>query len=62
MMFRVFWDVAQCSLIGVSEVRTALIMEEICTSETSVHSNETTRCYIPRDTKLKTTNEFDTHI
>jgi hypothetical protein len=61
MKFTVFWAVAQCSLIGVSEVRTALIMEEICTSETSVHSNETTWCYIPCDSKLQTTNEFDTH-
>jgi hypothetical protein len=40
----------------VSEVRTAFIistmMETVRTSETSVHSNDTTRSYIPEDSKL----------
>jgi hypothetical protein len=30
----------------------ALMMEAICTSETSVHFNVSTRCYIPEDSKL----------
>jgi hypothetical protein len=32
----------------------ALMMEAVRTSETSVHSNETTRRYIPEDSKLHT--------
>jgi hypothetical protein len=44
---------------GVSEVNTAsiiraVIMEAVRTSETSVHSNEGTRRYIPEESKLHT--------
>jgi hypothetical protein len=46
MKFRVFWDVAPCSLI-------AKMMEAVSTSETSVHSNETIRRYNPEDSKLR---------
>jgi hypothetical protein len=67
MKFRVFWDVAPCSLFrtDVSEVRTAsiisamveaviaLMMEAVRTCETSVHTAETTRHYIPADSKLQ---------
>jgi hypothetical protein len=59
MKFRAFWDVAPCSHIewaDVSEVLTASIiramMEAVHTSETSVHSDETTRRYIPEGSKL----------
>jgi hypothetical protein len=58
--FTVFWDVAPCSLIGVDRrfrgayCHHALMMEAVSTSETSVHSNATTRCYIPEDCKLHT--------
>jgi hypothetical protein len=63
--YRAFWDIAQCSLVGVydvSEVRTvsitALIVEAACTSETSVYwvrySNKTTRRYIPEGYNLHT--------
>jgi hypothetical protein len=46
-------------MTDVSEVRTAstikaMIMEAVCTSETSVNFNVTTRCYIPEDSKLHT--------
>jgi hypothetical protein len=66
MNTRAFWDVLQCSFIGVetdvSGVRTAsiirvtngfitLMMEVIRTSETSVYS-ETTRHYIPECSHL----------
>jgi len=54
MKFTVFWAVAQCSLIGVSEVRTALMMEAVCTTETLVYCNETTWCYIPEGSDLQT--------
>jgi hypothetical protein len=45
MTFRVFLDIAPCNLI-------ALMMEAVRISETSVHSNKTTRRYIPEDSKL----------
>jgi hypothetical protein len=61
LKFGVFWEVGQCSLIGVSDVselRTASIimamMEAVCTSETSVHSNETIRRHIPKESQLHT--------
>jgi hypothetical protein len=50
--------VASLEWTDVSEVHTewysfiTLMTEAVCTSETSAHSNETTRCYIPEDTKL----------
>jgi hypothetical protein len=34
-----------------------MVMEAICTSETSVNFNVTTRCYIPEDSKLHTVND-----
>jgi hypothetical protein len=43
----VFWDVLPCKII-VSEVRAALMMEAVLTSETSV-SNYFRRQYIPED-------------
>jgi hypothetical protein len=60
LKYRVFWDVASCSHIEVdrlSEERTAaiisaLMMAAVCSCETSVHFNATTRCYIPEDSKL----------
>jgi hypothetical protein len=46
-------------LTDVSVVRTvsiiALMMEAVCTSETSVNINFTTRQYIPDDSKLHLT-------
>jgi hypothetical protein len=45
MKFRVFWNVAPCSLV-------VLMMEAVRTSEMSVYSNETTWSYIPEDSKL----------
>jgi hypothetical protein len=39
--------------LGVGSGFIALMMEAICASETSVYSNETTRHYIPEDSKLK---------
>jgi hypothetical protein len=60
MKFRVFWDVALCSLDEVERcfrdmhgLVIALMMEEVCTSETSVHFNETTWHYIPEYSKLQ---------
>jgi hypothetical protein len=57
MKMRIFWDTAQCNLVGVdiSEVRTASIirvMEAEHTSETSVYSNETTLRCIPEGSHL----------
>jgi hypothetical protein len=54
MKFRVFWDVALCSHIEVYRRfrGTALIMDAVSTSETSVNFNVTIRCYIPEDSKL----------
>jgi hypothetical protein len=46
LKFRVFWD--------VSAVYQALMMEAVCTSETSVYFNVTAQCYIPEDSKLHT--------
>jgi hypothetical protein len=65
MKFRLFWDVVS-EWTNVSEVHTAsiirminhlfiiaLMMEAVSTSETSVHSSETTQCYIPGDSTLQ---------
>jgi hypothetical protein len=61
MKFIVFWDVVPCSHIEVdrhTEIHTtsifSLMMEAVHTSETSVHFNVTTWCYIPEDYKLHT--------
>jgi hypothetical protein len=61
MKFRVFWDVAPCSQVDVDRrfrgayclhhQGVALIMEAVCTSETSININLTTRHYIPEDSK-----------
>jgi hypothetical protein len=63
MKFRLFWDVAPCShvkLTDVSAVLTAditramaLFMEAVRASETSVNFNVTTQRYIPEDSKLQ---------
>jgi hypothetical protein len=52
MKFRIFWDVAPCSHVEVDRRYIALMMEAVRTSETSVNFNETTRRYIPEDSKL----------
>jgi hypothetical protein len=61
MKFRVFWDVAPCSHVEVVRRfcgayylhhQSALMMEAVSTSETSVNFNVTTRHYIPEDSKL----------
>jgi hypothetical protein len=52
MTFRVFLNIAPCSLI-------ALMMEAVRISETSVHSNKTTRRYIPEDSKHSNRADFD---
>jgi hypothetical protein len=44
-MTTVFWDVAPCSI-------TAVMMEAVSTSETSVNFYETTRHNIPEDSHL----------
>jgi hypothetical protein len=62
MKFKVFWDIALCSLVRVDRrFRVAyclhyqnfitLMMEAVRTSE-MVYSNETTCRYIPEDSKL----------
>jgi hypothetical protein len=55
----VFWVVAPCSLVEVSEVLAAsiiiaLMMEEARTSETLVNFYQTTRRYNPEDSYLST--------
>jgi hypothetical protein len=40
----VFWEAAVCSLVD-----SALIMDAVSFSETSVSIYQTTRCYIPKD-------------
>jgi hypothetical protein len=63
MKFRVFWDVAPCSQVDVTDVSDvhtasinsafiALMMEAVSTSETSVNIYLTTRQYIAEDSKL----------
>jgi hypothetical protein len=60
LKMRAFWDRAPCSLVevdpDVSEDCTAsiirVVMEAVCTSETSVYFNKTTWCYIPEDSLL----------
>jgi hypothetical protein len=61
----VFWVVAPCTLINTDRrfraaycsiivVTLPLVMEAVCTSETSVSFNETPRCYIPEYSQLHT--------
>jgi hypothetical protein len=66
MKCRVFWDVVPCSdevdwrfrgvycLASSRPWLITLMMEVVCTSETSVSSNMTTRRYIPEDSELHT--------
>jgi hypothetical protein len=54
MKFRVFWDVVTLKLRVISEVWFTLMMEAVCTPETLVNFNVTTKCYIPEDSKLHT--------
>jgi hypothetical protein len=58
LKFRVFWDVAPCSHVEADRrfrgaycvLRlAALLMEAVCTSETSVSFNVTIRHQIPED-------------
>jgi hypothetical protein len=54
MKFRLFWDVVPYSKVGVNR-RFRLIapmMEAVRTSETSVNTNLSTRCYILKDAEL----------
>jgi hypothetical protein len=53
MKFRLFWDVAPCSLVEVDRCFLALLMDAVRASETSMRFNVTTRRYIPQDSKLK---------
>jgi hypothetical protein len=53
LKFRVFWDVAPCSQVGVDR-RLRGADDGGSTSETSVTTNLTTRRYIPGDSKLHT--------
>jgi hypothetical protein len=48
MKFRVLWDVLSCSQVDVDRL-VALMMQAVCTSETSVNINLTTGQYIPED-------------
>jgi hypothetical protein len=59
MKAKAFWDIELCSLVevDVSEVLTAsiiraMMMKVVCTSETSVYFNETTRPYITESCHL----------
>jgi hypothetical protein len=59
----IFWDVTPCSLLrcnlatcllaGLAEISSSTLkMETICSSETSITSQQTTRCHIPEDYTL----------
>jgi hypothetical protein len=52
MKMTAFWDVAPCSLVEVDR-RFVLMMETVCTSETSVYFYETTRLNIPESCHLQ---------
>jgi hypothetical protein len=66
MKMTAFWNIVQCSLIEVNgrfrrshclhplsnEWYIVLIMEAVCSSETSVYFKETTRRYIPEGCHL----------
>jgi hypothetical protein len=51
--FKAFWDVVPCSHIEVDQHFIILMMEAVCTSETSVNFCVTTWRYIPEDSKLQ---------
>jgi hypothetical protein len=53
IMMRAFWDIAWCSQGDHPDYTTTLMMEAVCTSETSVNSNETTQHYIPEGSHLQ---------
>jgi hypothetical protein len=55
-----FWGIAPCSLVEV-EVRTyiAMMMEAVCTSETSVYFNITTRRYIQEGCQLQSYGKME---
>jgi hypothetical protein len=38
------------------------MMEAVCTSETPVHFNLTTRCYVPGDSKLQELRKFGRQV
>jgi hypothetical protein len=46
LKMRALWDIAPCSLV---EVERYLMMEAVCTSETSVYFNKTTGRFVPKD-------------
>jgi hypothetical protein len=57
MKIAVFWVVAPCSLVEVNQLTMsviALMMEAARTSETLVNFYQTTRCYNPEDSNLRT--------
>jgi hypothetical protein len=56
MKIRAFWDVAPCSLEVDRRFTSAMMMEAVRTSETSVYSNETTWRYIPEGCNLHVVN------
>jgi hypothetical protein len=65
---RVLWDVARVVTLkftDISKVRTtsiiALMMEAVCTSETLVNFNMTTRRYIPEDSNVHTRRCVKSH-
>jgi hypothetical protein len=58
---RDFLDIAPCSLVGVGRrfrgacsLQHQCMMEAVCTSKTSVYSNQTTRHYTPEGSHLHT--------
>jgi hypothetical protein len=53
MKFTDFCDVLLCSQVDI-DLRFALMMEAVRTSETSINICLTTRLYIPEDSKLHT--------
>jgi hypothetical protein len=66
MKFRVFWDELPCSQVYVDRRfrcvyclhQVALMIEAVCTSETSVNIYLTTRQFIPEDSKLQSVKVF----
>jgi hypothetical protein len=47
----IFWDITPCSPLS-TDVSSTLKMEAICSSETSVDTQRTTRRYIPEEDTL----------
>jgi hypothetical protein len=56
----IFWDMtlcippATCLLVGLLDFSSTLKMEALCSSETSVATQRTTRRHIPEDNTLRT--------